>query len=73
MIFPVRCFTCGKVLSDKSEYYYSQLKGKGSDNTIEINNTKVTSTEAGILLDKLNINRYCCRRIFLSHVDLIEN
>ena len=27
---------------------------------------------AGIALDKLGLKRYCCRRMLLTHVDLIE-
>lgn len=28
--------------------------------------------DVGKILDKLGFNRYCCRRMFLSHVDLID-
>ena len=28
MIIPVRCFTCGKILADKYEYYESELLKK---------------------------------------------
>lgn len=55
MIIPVRCFTCGKVIGDKWDQFKERV-GKGE------NPAKV--------LDSLNITRYCCRRIFLSHVDL---
>jgi len=29
-------------------------------------------TIEGKILDELGLNRYCCRRMMLSHVDLIE-
>lgn len=57
MIIPVRCFTCGKVTGNKWESYQQLLKdGK----------------TAGEALDILGLKRYCCRRILLTHVDLID-
>jgi DNA-directed RNA polymerase I, II, and III subunit RPABC5 len=55
MIIPVRCFTCGKVIGNKWESYL-ELKDKYDEKTA---------------LDKLNLTRYCCRRMLLTHVDLI--
>ncbi len=57
MIIPVRCFTCGKVIADKWEEFKREVS-KGE------NPAKV--------LDSLGIKRYCCRRMFLSNVNLIE-
>ena len=57
MIIPVRCFTCGKVVGDKWEQYLSLLLSAQSN------------AEA---LDSLGLRRYCCRRMLLTHVDLIE-
>lgn len=57
MIIPVRCFTCGKVVGNKWETYLEKLK----DGTTE-----------GDALDELGLKRYCCRRMVLTHVDLIE-
>lgn len=57
MIIPVRCFTCGKVIADKWEEYKKEVS-KGE------NPAKV--------LDSLGIKRYCCRRMFLANVNLIE-
>ena len=39
-------------------------------NLIESGN--VQKTEYGLLLDELELNRYCCRRMFLTHVDIID-
>lgn len=58
MIIPVRCFSCGKVVGDKWETYLSYLE---DDNMSE-----------GDALDRLKLKRYCCRRMVLTHVDLIE-
>ena len=57
MIIPVRCFTCGKVIGNKYDKYLELLQ---SDYT------------EGDALDALNLKRYCCRRMVLTHVDLIE-
>ncbi|GMI45876.1 hypothetical protein TrCOL_g8436 [Triparma columacea] len=57
MIIPVRCFTCGKVIGNKWETYLSLLEADESE---------------GDALDKLGLKRYCCRRMLLTHVDLIE-
>jgi DNA-directed RNA polymerase subunit N len=57
MIIPVRCFTCGKVIADKWEEFKKEVS-KGE------NPAKV--------LDALGVKRYCCRRMFLSNVNLIE-
>ncbi|KAK0237664.1 8 kDa subunit-domain-containing protein [Armillaria nabsnona] len=56
-IIPVRCFSCGKVIGDKWNDY---LKLLSNDKT------------EGDALDELQLKRYCCRRMVLTHVDLIE-
>ncbi len=55
MIIPIRCFTCNKVIADKWEAYKNLIK------------SGLTEAEA---LDKLGFNRYCCRRMLLTHVDI---
>jgi DNA-directed RNA polymerase subunit N len=56
MIIPVRCFTCGKLLGDKYEIYKERVEQ--GENSEEV-------------LDDLGIKRYCCRRMIISHVDLL--
>lgn len=56
MIIPVRCFTCGKVVGNKWEKY-NQLKDE---------------YDAEKALDILGLSRYCCRRMLLTHIELIE-
>lgn len=57
MIVPVRCFSCGAVIGGKYEDFVEKLKdGK----------------EAKQVLDELNVERYCCRRMLLSHRDFID-
>lgn len=57
MIIPVRCFTCGKVIGNKWEAYLGLLQAEYTE---------------GDALDALGLKRYCCRRMLLGHVDLIE-
>ena len=58
MIVPIRCFSCGKVLGNIYEIFKNRVdRGEDPDK----------------VLDDLEIERYCCRRMLLSHVDLIDD
>ncbi len=78
MIIPVRCWNCGKILANRYETYKQivseEKKKNGSDEEgetiIDINNIK--KTPEGKALDQLQIKRYCCRNVMLSHIELIE-
>jgi DNA-directed RNA polymerase subunit N len=56
MQFPVRCPTCGKVLSDKYEEFEERKEEE----------------DKGEVLDDLGVEKYCCRTVFLTHVESIE-
>ena len=80
MIIPVKCFTCGKVLADKHEYYLDQIRKRKIDNKglescninsvsyLDINNVK--KTIEGEIMDKLCLFKMCCRRHMLTHVNI---
>lgn len=79
MIIPIRCFTCGKVIGNKWESYKSLVKENrekmglpDTDMIIEVNSTDLKETPEGIALNKLQLKRYCCRRMLLSHIELID-
>lgn len=80
MIIPVRCFTCGNVLGDKWDGYKRYVKEEkqkrgidNSDDTIlNIKTDSIEKTAEGVALDRLKLKRYCCRRMMLTHVDLID-
>lgn len=59
MIIPIRCFTCGKMIADRWMYF-----------------VEVTSEDKNVdkkkLLDEMKLNRVCCRRHIIGHVDLID-
>jgi DNA-directed RNA polymerase subunit N len=57
MIIPIRCMTCGKPLGHLWEKYEEQV-GKGTD--------------PKKVLDLLGVERYCCRSLFLTHIDMID-
>jgi DNA-directed RNA polymerase subunit N len=57
MIIPVRCFSCGKPVGHLWEKFKERVE-KGEDRK------KV--------LDSLGMERYCCRALFMGHVDLID-
>ncbi len=67
VIIPVRCFTCGKIIGDAFEEYKKRYEEyKKAVDTGE----KPKETPKKIL-DDLGIDRYCCRRMILTHVDLL--
>lgn len=57
MIIPMRCFSCGKPISQLWKTFKERV-AKGE--------------EPKKVLDDLGLERYCCRAIFMGHVDLIE-
>ncbi len=59
MMIPVRCFSCGQVVGDKWEEFNDRVNVKKE------NPDKV--------LTDLGVKRYCCRRMLISHVELIDD
>lgn len=57
LIIPVRCFTCGKVIGGLYEEFLRRIQ---------------MGEQPKEVLDSLGLERYCCRRIFLTHVELID-
>mgnify|MGYP000091244140 CR=1 FL=1 len=57
MIIPIRCFTCGALIGDKWEEFSRRVKN---------------GENPGKVLDDLGVKRYCCRRMLLSHIELID-
>lgn len=57
MMIPIRCWGCGKPVGHLWEQFQEKFE-KGEDRK------KV--------LDELGLERYCCRALFLGHVDLVD-
>jgi DNA-directed RNA polymerase, subunit N (EC 2.7.7.6) len=58
MMIPVRCFTCGAVIANKWEEYDRRV------------NKEHESPEK--VFEELGVKRYCCRRMLLSNIELID-
>ena len=57
MIIPVRCFTCGKVIGSAFEEFTKRVEMGEPPRDV---------------LDALHLDRYCCRRMVLTHANLID-
>ena len=57
MIIPIRCMSCGKPVAHLWQKYNDKLKA---------------GEERKKVMDELGLERYCCRALFLGHVDLID-
>ena len=79
MIIPIRCMTCNKVIADKYYLYLRLLEkelekeedGEDSNMIDDISLFNIDTPQKRVF-DRLNITRYCCKRHFISQVDLID-
>jgi len=58
MIIPIRCFSCGKPVGHLWEKYLEQINAGEDPKKV---------------MDDLDIERYCCRALFMGHVDMLED
>ncbi|MBS3172398.1 DNA-directed RNA polymerase subunit N [Candidatus Woesearchaeota archaeon] len=58
MIIPIRCFSCGKPIGHLWESYLDRVKAGEDPKKV---------------MDELGLKRYCCRALFLGHIDLLED
>lgn len=86
MIIPVRCYTCGEILSDKWIPYVAAVQNDKNKANIEVKSEKdllelkyidVKNPEPeksieGKILDELELHKYCCRRMMLGNVHIIS-
>lgn len=68
MIIPVRCFSCGKVIGS----VYEEYKKRYQEYQKAVDADEKPKETPKEILDDLGVDRYCCRRMILSHVDLIK-
>ena len=57
MLIPIRCFTCNKPIANLYTEYTNLLKNGSSEKDA---------------LDKIGLTRFCCRRMVLTHVEIID-
>ena len=58
VLFPVRCFTCGKPIGGLWEKYKARVE---------------TGEPVKKALDGLGVERYCCRAAFLTHTEALKD
>ena len=56
-MIPIRCFTCNKCIANKWELYKSKIESGMSPNEV---------------FKYIGFNRYCCKRMFLTHIDIVD-
>lgn len=57
MLTPVRCFSCGTVVANKYEPFTERVQA---------------GEEPKDVLNDLGLFKYCCRRMLISQVNLID-
>jgi hypothetical protein len=76
MIIPIKCFTCGTVLADKYRFYTEEVRKRKLAKSMDVEKVIYLTKEfhdktpEGEVLDELNMKKMCCRRHFLTHVDI---
>ena len=76
MIIPIKCFTCGTVLADKYRFYTEEVRKRKLAKSMDVDKVLYLTKEfhdktpEGEVLDELNMTKMCCRRHFLTHVDI---
>ena len=71
MIIPVRCFNCGKCIGNKYEKYVKMAAEKAKKEKYYDNQDERIDNRD--IFDKLKLKRYCCRRMVLTHVNIIDH
>ena len=86
MLIPVRCYTCGEILSDKWMPYISAVqndKNKINETIdpekdllelkyLDVKDPNPEKSIEGKILDELELHKYCCRRMILGNVHIIS-
>ena len=57
LIIPIRCFTCGNLVADKWDEFKSRVD---------------SGEDPQKVFEDIGLKRYCCRRMLLSHVELVD-
>lgn len=57
MLIPIRCFTCGNVIGQLFKEWNERL---------------LNNEDPKEVLDEFGLNRVCCRRMLITHVELLD-
>lgn len=66
MIIPVRCFTCNKVIGHLWKPYQELILEYSNDPQL------TEAQQRCKAMNELGLIRYCCRTVFLGHVELSD-
>ena len=78
MIIPIRCMNCGMVLADKWLFYKKEVdrlrksSDSNSNGPVYMDGKSIPDTPENKVLKYLKLDRYCCRKHMLTHVELID-
>lgn len=81
MIIPVRCFTCGCLLSDKWVKYEElcvkyRTELQQTDTVLldadVLKQSHKNMTAEGKAMEDIHVHRMCCKRHFLCNVDMMK-
>jgi DNA-directed RNA polymerase subunit N len=86
MLIPIRCYTCGEIMSDKWVPYITAVqsdKNKSGDESdpekdllelkyLDVKDPNPEKSIEGKVLDELGLHKYCCRRMILGNVHIIS-
>ena len=75
VLMPIRCHSCGKVVSAKYKYYLEKLKEKDIPEEPQLH-TQVNITEESVhskILKELGITKMCCRILFITAIEIYGN
>ena len=65
--------SCGNIIADKWNWYKTQLgKLRKSEERFYMDGSQIPKTLELELMNKVGFKRPCCRKHFLTHVDLME-
>lgn len=76
MIIPIKCFTCGMVIANKYRFYEVEVRKRKLAKSMQLEKVLYLTKEfhektpEGEVLDELGMTKMCCRRHFLTHVDI---
>jgi len=63
------------MIADKWRYFQEELKKEKKGNSLEryyFDGNSIPDTAEKIIMDRLNLKRACCRKHFLTQIDLID-
>jgi DNA-directed RNA polymerase subunit N (RpoN/RPB10) len=81
MIIPMACMNCGNRFSNQWRAYQRRLKMRrggdsavstGSTTILYVDGSNIPETPEKKTLDELGFRRDCCRKHFLTNIDLID-